>query len=166
MERTLAYRFGVSGVWPHHPRKWSSSCRKLAVVFGEALSFEKADLHSHLMFKSAALPRTPPKTMFRKMTFVNTGGNDLKDKYEVLQSVLLPQTGQKEFLIKTQRELMNEFSFQIEASPKDVKFFTLAGEPLPEDYLANGGTMCNFEYIKKKGICIFSVSNDTKPEPV
>ena len=95
------------------------------------------------------------------MVFINTGGNDLEDKYEVLQSVLLPQTGQKEFLMETQRQLMNEFSFQIKAPPKDVKFFTLAGDPLPEDYLANGGTIASFTYIKKDGYLYVFRFNET-----
>ena len=52
--------------------------------------------------------------------------------------------------------MLIEFCYQIEAIAPDVKFFTLAGHPLPEDYLANGGTICNFEYTpKKKDICTF-----------
>jgi len=89
--------------------------------------------------------------MFRKMIFVNMGGNDLEDKYEVLQSIILPKTGEKEFLMATQQQLVKEFSFKIGAFIEDIKLTTLAGEPLPADYVANGGTICNFDYIKKEG---------------
>ena len=79
------------------------------------------------------------------------GGNDLEDKYEVLQSIILPKTGEKEFLMATQQQLVKEFSFKIGAFIEDIKLTTLAGEPLPADYVANGGTICNFDYIKKDG---------------
>ena len=84
------------------------------------------------------------------MTFVNNGGNDLKDSYEILQSMFLPKTGQREFLMEIQHQLVNEFSFQIGAYISDINFTTLAGDPLPDDYVANGGTICNFDYTPQK----------------